>query len=206
MLDAPCGAGRHSLGLARLGHHVTAVDFNPAVLAVAQQAAQAEGLGVDFCVKDLRDLNYEDEFDVVCNLWTSIGYFNDEDNESTLENLARAVKPGGYLLLDLLVSENLAARYSTQTWQWWGKGEDRVRVCEERRWDFATARVETTWTFLRPKGEEEVHRTSIRVYTCRELVGILARFGLAGFRCLDDTGGPFSVHSRRLWLEAQKPA
>src|SRR5690606_35121679 len=116
VLDAPCGAGRHSLELAARGYDVLGIDFNPTVLAAARSAARARKLEAEFQLQDLRELNAEEQYDAVICLWTSIGYFSEEDNERVLLNLARAVKPGGHLFLDLVVLESLCAKFSPRDW------------------------------------------------------------------------------------------
>ena len=44
VLDLACGYGRHAIGLARRGHRVTGLDFNPRYLEIA--AAEARKAGV----------------------------------------------------------------------------------------------------------------------------------------------------------------
>ncbi|HEV8247148.1 MAG TPA: class I SAM-dependent methyltransferase, partial [Polyangiaceae bacterium] len=58
ILDVPCGAGRHSLELARRGHRVTGVDFNPKVLDAAKDAAERQRLTLDFRLGDMRALEF----------------------------------------------------------------------------------------------------------------------------------------------------
>jgi ubiquinone/menaquinone biosynthesis C-methylase UbiE len=55
VLDVGTGTGRHALKLARTGTHVTALDQSAEMLAVAQQAAQCEGLSIDFQLGSLED-------------------------------------------------------------------------------------------------------------------------------------------------------
>lgn len=205
VLDAPCGAGRHSLELARHGYSVLGIDFNPNVLAAAQTTAQRHSLEAAFQQHDLRQLSFEEEFDTVLCLWTSVGYFSDAENETTLLNLARAVKPGGHLILDAVVLESLCPKFSARDWAWWGEGENRVRVCEERAWDAEHARVNVRWTFFQNQ-REETRDSSIRVYTCHELLSILKKAGLSTFNCLGYNWTPFQIGSPKLWLEARKAA
>lgn len=205
ILDAPCGAGRHSIELSRRGYDVLGVDFNPNVLAAAQATAQSQGLEAVFEQHDLRQLNFEAEFDVALCLWTSIGYFSDVENEKALMNLAKALKPGGHLILDAVVLESLCPIFSARGWSWWGNDDDRVRVCEERTWDAEHARINVRWTFIRNQ-REETRDSSIRVYTCHELLNILKKGGLSTFNCLDSNGQPFRIGSSKLWLEARKAA
>ena len=57
VLDVPCGGGRHSVPLAKLGYRVTGVDPSPEFLAAAR--ANAAGLPIDWHERDMRDLQAE---------------------------------------------------------------------------------------------------------------------------------------------------
>jgi len=52
ILDIGCGTGSLSIVLARLGHQVTGIDLSPAMLALAQAKADAQGLQIEFQVMD----------------------------------------------------------------------------------------------------------------------------------------------------------
>jgi len=68
VLDVGTGTGRAALLLARGGAQVTAVDASDAMLAIARQRAAAEGLAVDWQIRDAHALGFPDRsFDtVVC--------------------------------------------------------------------------------------------------------------------------------------------
>lgn len=55
ILDVGAGTGRVSLDLARRGHEVVALDYDPALLAVLTERARAEGLHVETEVADAGD-------------------------------------------------------------------------------------------------------------------------------------------------------
>ena len=57
VLDAACGSGGHALWLARQGYEVTGADVSPVMIALAQQKAAADGIGVPFVVSDLANLH-----------------------------------------------------------------------------------------------------------------------------------------------------
>jgi SAM-dependent methyltransferase len=101
ILDVPCGFGRHTNRLAALGHYMTGVDLYPGFLEIARKDANARGVQVDFQQGDMRHLEFEAEFDRVTMLFTSFGYFEDEDNFRVLENVARALTLGGLFILDI---------------------------------------------------------------------------------------------------------
>ena len=103
ILDLACGYGRHSILLAQKGLKVVGVDYSKYFLKIA--LAKVKDLGfknVKFIRKDVRKISYQNEFDLVINMFTSFGYFRDEkDNIKVLKNVYRALKKGGYFILDL---------------------------------------------------------------------------------------------------------
>lgn len=101
ILDLACGFGRHANRLAALGHSVVGIDYIPGFLELARAGAQRLGVAVDYRQGDMRTLDLCAEFDRVIILFTAFGYFDDEENATVLANVARALKPGGLLGLDL---------------------------------------------------------------------------------------------------------
>jgi SAM-dependent methyltransferase len=101
ILDVGCGAGRHSLELARRGYQVVGLDLSPAQLQQAQTAAREENLAVEFINQDARALNFYDRFQVA--LLMCEGAFSlmetDEMDWLILRNIARALQPGGRFIL-----------------------------------------------------------------------------------------------------------
>ncbi len=96
VLDAPCGEGRIGGRLAARGAEVVGVDIDDRFLAMAREQYPA----VTFEHGDLRTLAYEAEFDAVVNWFTSFGYFDPETNDAILASFARALKPGGGLVVE----------------------------------------------------------------------------------------------------------
>src|SRR4051794_36481413 len=97
LLDAPCGFGRHSIPLARAGFRVTGVDRSGALLAEARRRAHGERWP-KFVQTDYRELPFPDEsFDAAVNLFTSLGYLGDEQDERVLAGIHRVLRPGAPL-------------------------------------------------------------------------------------------------------------
>jgi cyclopropane fatty-acyl-phospholipid synthase-like methyltransferase len=203
VLDVPCGTGRHSIELARRGHRVTGIDFNRKVVERARELAASADLRVDFRQADMRELAFEAAFDRAICHWGSFGYFDDAGNADFLRRMGRALAPGGVFFLDTLVAESLYPKFRERDWSYSGEGPARRRVLEERRFDCATGRVESTWTVI-GDDEQRSRDVSIRIYTYRELEALLRAAGFDRFRALDDAGAPFALGSARLWLVAGK--
>jgi SAM-dependent methyltransferase len=103
ILDLACGTGRHSLELVRRGFEVVGVEIGAELVEIARRDAEDQGLEAEFVQGDLRELDYDGEFDIVLNLNDgAVGYFEtDEENHRTFEVIAHALKPGGQNLIQV---------------------------------------------------------------------------------------------------------
>lgn len=103
ILDLACGTGRHSLELVRRGFSVVGVEIGAELVEIARRDAEAEGLEAEFVQGDLRELDYDGEFDIVLNLNDgAVGYFEtDEENRRTFGVISRALRPGGRNLIQV---------------------------------------------------------------------------------------------------------
>jgi len=104
-IDAGCGAGRHARALGEKGWQVEAFDLSQGSIDIA--TAKLDNPNVSFQVMDLRELHlktsWENQFDLVTNFFTSLGYFSSRDEQHTVINgFHRCLKSGGTLLIDYL--------------------------------------------------------------------------------------------------------
>jgi len=100
MLDLGCGAGRHAKQLAARGFDVTGLDLAAGSIEAARAS---EGPRLRFRRHDMRVPFGRAAFDYVFSFFTSFGYFDDPAEQmAVVRNMARALKPGGRLVLDYL--------------------------------------------------------------------------------------------------------
>ena len=110
-LDAGCGAGRHARALAAAGMKTDAFDLSEQSIAMAKNDGRDNP---SFKVLDLRKLTQQTEwqgqFDLVTNFFTSLGYFGDDaEQHAVIEGFAKAMKDEGTLLVDYLNVPNVVA-------------------------------------------------------------------------------------------------
>ena len=110
ILDLACGKGRHSVYLNSLGYNVTGVDLSENSIAYAKKF---ENDTLNFEVHDMCK-PYKKQFDAVFNLFTSFGYFeNEEDNLRTIQAIQANLNEYGFGVIDFMnsnfVIDNLVA-------------------------------------------------------------------------------------------------
>jgi SAM-dependent methyltransferase len=104
ILDAACGIGTQTLGLAELGYHLTASDISSAAIEHARGEASRRGLEIDFRIADMRQLwsAYQKQFDLVIACDNAIPHLLSEaDIISALEQFQRCIIPGGGCIISV---------------------------------------------------------------------------------------------------------
>jgi len=201
ILDAPCGEGRIARELAAKGYQVVGVDMAEEFLAAARTAAKERNLTMDLELADVRSLSFRAEFDAAICWGNSFGFFDDAGNAGLLQSLARALKPGGLLVLD--ASSNAESRMPNFCQREWNRIAD-ILFLEENEYDHAEGRMITHYTFIRG-GKEEKRTGSHRIYTYREISKMLEEAGFAeavSYASLSKE--PFKLGADQLFVEAIK--
>jgi SAM-dependent methyltransferase len=202
ILDAPCGFGRHSVEFARRGYRVTAVDFNETEVARAREAAARAGVEIGLFCQDMRDMEFAGTFELAVNLFSSIGYFSDDEDRLLLDRFWRALVPGGVFVLDTRNRDQSVRSLPPQERR--PVGDWTLRI--DNAFDALTSRWQARWWRMRPGGETTlIGESEIRLYSAHELRAMLrperwSRVEVYGG--LDGT--PFSLDAPRLVVLARK--
>ena len=120
ILDLACGYGRHALSLAQRGYTVVGVDITKEYIEDARKSAAKLALqNIEFIHSDIREVYYENEFDVVLNLADgAIGYLeNNEENLKIFDVIAKALKPGGVHCMDICNAEYADRYFPMRGWE-----------------------------------------------------------------------------------------
>jgi SAM-dependent methyltransferase len=193
VLDVPCGYARHAIPLSRAGYCVTGVDRSPTLLAEARRRAGDDGPAL--VEADYRELPFADEsFDAALNLFTSLGFYGDEEDVKALAEIGRVLRPAGRLVIETMHRDRLVHGFHEQDWRRVGEGR---LLLEQRNFDAASGVAQTTQTLIDNTGERDSRTFAVRVYTATELVAMLRRAGFDDARCYGDLeGGPFATTTR----------
>ncbi|OCT14892.1 SAM-dependent methyltransferase [Paenibacillus pectinilyticus] len=171
ILDLCCGMGRHSMALSECGYVVTGVDLSEVLLKEAMKL-DADGQ-VTWINGDMRHVPLSKSFDAVVNLFTSFGYFDeDEQNEKVLHEMHRLLKKEGRFIIDFLnpvyVKANLVSLSERQ--------EDDLTIRETRVIEDGCVRKRI---MISQPGEPDRHYLEqVKLYERSEFEAMLQKAGL----------------------------
>ncbi|HKI78293.1 MAG TPA: class I SAM-dependent methyltransferase [Ignavibacteriaceae bacterium] len=172
VLDLACGAGRHSILFALNGYNVTAVDLSDKLLDVAEKSALENNVKIHFIKSDIRKFDSDKRFDLVINLFTSFGYFDNDSENFRLFTLAnKLLNPNGFFVLDYLnklYTENNLVGESIDKY-------NHKEIIQRRH--IENQRVIKN-IIIRENGDERSYSESVRMYSKEELTNAITASGL----------------------------
>ncbi len=204
VLDLACGYGRHALEISAGVAGIVGVDRTAAFIERARQLADERGLGnARFEVADMRALDYSAEFDAAYNYFTSWGYYDEQANFDVLRRVARALKPGGRFLMEMIGRDSLMRRYRARSWE---QADEDTIVLMENHFDVATGLQHNTRTYLRPGAAPEVIEIRHYIPAPDHLARLLREAGFAETRIVSaPDGGEPTIDSFRIAVIGTAP-
>jgi SAM-dependent methyltransferase len=195
VLDLGCGAGRHSRALCERWWTV-GLDLSAALLRIARREMRND----PYVRADMRELPFAPgSFDLVVNLFTSFGYFEDDaENERVLVCVGSSLREGGTFVIDFLN----ASEVRTDLVPYDERVENGITIEQTRTITPDDRFVEKTIR-LRERGKEYFER--VRLLTATDLQRMLAAAGFDVVRQLGDyKGAAWSEHSPRTIIFARR--
>ena len=215
VLDLCCGAGRHLRMLAPLCGTCVGLDLSRVLLVKAVETLRRGGVGDGphggaggpggLVEGDMRSLPLRSRtFDLVTNLFTSFGYFDDDaENETVIREIARILKPGGRAIIDHINRRRLLDWLEPKSERQLPNG---ARIRESRSFDAAARRIVKRVEWNDPTGGVSEWTESVRVYELEEMGAMLDAAGLKVEGVDGDfDGSPFGADSPRMIARARKP-
>ncbi|MEW6652883.1 MAG: class I SAM-dependent methyltransferase, partial [Bacteroidota bacterium] len=190
ILDAACGAGRHSNRFSLLGFDVAGFDLSRTLLKKAVKSAKEKNLNTKFLCSDLRNVPLKNNFDLIVNLFTSFGYFeSDEENFSFVKQAYSLLNEKGFYILDYLNEKTLRKNLVKQS----ERDISGNRVIERRR--ISGSRVIKEINVFN-KEQNLKFFESVRLYSKDEILEKAKGFGFFIHKIYGDyNGGEFSENN-----------
>ena len=186
ILDLGCGTGGHALPLAGKGYAVTGVDLSPAMLAIAGEKAQTNGIKVEWQTGDIRTIRLQRTFDAVISMFAVIGYQTENQDVSDAFETARIhLEPGGLVIFDVWFGPAVLTDRPTDRIRIVDQGDTRVIRFSQPEFDLMCHTVSVNYSLLQLREDVILRRVTeshkMRFFFPQELSYFLSQ---AGFRVL----------------------
>lgn len=154
ILDVACGIGTQALGLAALGHRVTASDVSAEAIARAQREARERSLPISFSVVDMRraHAHHRRQFDLVIACDNAVPHLlTDEDLLAAFEQFFACARPGGGCLVTVRDYDQ-EDRSGIQVKPYGARAEEGVRYLIWQVWEFRGPVYDVAMYFVEDRG------------------------------------------------------
>ena len=114
ILDVACGIGTFAIGMAKQGYQVTGIDLSENMLEIAKQNMVLQNTSVNFIKMDMRELNFNSEFDLVTCFYDSLNYIlKIHDLKKVFNGMYNALRDNGLLIFDMNTVYGLAVNWQS---------------------------------------------------------------------------------------------
>ncbi len=213
LLDAPCGIGRHSLRLARLGYDVTGIDLSQMYIDIATNKSKTEKGNAEFVQGDIQApasaLGSRAGFDIIINMFTSNGYFGKSGDIAMFSGFREIAADNATLIVQTVHRDWIIRNFEPEGMDI----ADNLRVIQNRTFEFETSTILNNWEFWEGSGPDIRHRLSIhmkhRIYSLHELMEVLEQTGwnvVQAYGASDSQMSdlnPMEFDSHVMWLVAR---
>lgn len=208
VLDLGCGPGLYATRLAQRGLSVTGVDASRRSIAYAKAQAAESGLEITYRYQNYLTLEDDACYEAALLIFGDFCPLNPDQRRKLLENVHRALKPGGHFVLD--VSTPLHHQRFNAGQGWYAEQSGFWRPCPHlvlnQHFNYPEQRIcLDQMIVIEEDGTLTVYRNWFQDYTPETLTAELAE---AGFEVLgtwgDLTGEPYHDNSEWIGVMARK--
>ncbi|MCY6960120.1 class I SAM-dependent methyltransferase [Clostridium brassicae] len=134
ILDLGCGPGLYAERLARLGYHVTGIDFSKRSIEYAKESDRKQELNIEYIYQNYLEIDYDEKFDVAILIYCDFGVLSNEDRAVLLQKVYKALKPGGFFIFDVFTEDFKKDKIIEKNWytsqkDFWGN-ENHIVLSE----------------------------------------------------------------------------
>ena len=208
VLDLGCGPGLYSLRLAQRGLVVTGVDYSHRSIEYAAASAEQHKLDIRYRYQDYLTLEDSGEYDVAMLIYGDFCPLSPEQRSQLLQNVYRALKPGGYFILDVTTRAHRKRHGSSNGWYvtengFWKPG---LHLVLEQGFDYPEQSIFLDQAIvLEEDGKLSVYRNWFQDFSRETITEELENGGFAVQSVWNDLlGTPFTEDTEWIGIVAKK--
>lgn len=191
VLDAACGIGTQSIGLAKLGYTLTSSDLSPEEIERAKLEADKRGLTIAFSVSDMRSVydHHNAQFDLVIACDNSVPHLlTDKDILKAFKQFYKCTRTGGGVLIS--VRDYVTEDFSEQQVKLYGTRQENSRTyLIFQRWEWHGEIYDLSMYFVEDDGSTDcktnVMRSQYYAVSTDKLISLLTKAGFCEVGRLD---------------------
>jgi cyclopropane fatty-acyl-phospholipid synthase-like methyltransferase len=115
--DFGCGPGLYTIRLAKQGAKVTGIDFSENSLKYAKEAADQEGVNIDYIHENYLNLETSKRFDLIIMIMCDFCALSPGQRKILLAKFSSILKPGGSVLLDVYSLNSFNQKVESATYE-----------------------------------------------------------------------------------------
>jgi SAM-dependent methyltransferase len=181
LLDLGCGPGLYAARLAQWGLDVTGIDYSRRSIDYAVRYAREHGLDIRYRYENYLDLADRQLYDAALLIYGDFCPLAPAQRRQLLGNVQRALKPGGFFVLDVTTRKHRKRHESTNGWYivesgFWKPGWHLVL---ERGFDYPEQAIYLNQEIVvEPNGQLSMYRQWFQDYTRETITRELEAGGL----------------------------
>ncbi|MBE0671569.1 MAG: class I SAM-dependent methyltransferase, partial [Anaerolineales bacterium] len=208
ILDLGCGPGLYAARLAERGLSVTGVDYSRHSIDYATEFARQNNLDIEYRYQNYLTLEDESQYAAALLIYGDFCPLSPEQRQTLLANVHRALKPGGYFVLDVTTPIHRKKYGSHNGWYavedgFWKPGPHLVL---EEGFDYPEQSIFLDQAIvIEERGKASVYRNWFQDFTHETITAELEAGGFAVQSVWNDLlGTPFTKDTEWIGLVAQK--
>ena len=208
ILDLGCGPGLYASRFARAGLQVTGVDYSRRSITYAKNYAEENKLDIRYHYQNYLELKDENQYEAVFLIYGDFCPLNPDQRSALLRNVHRALKPGGWFVLDVTTRECRKKHGVKNGWYatesgFWKPGPHLVL---ENGFDYSEQSIWLDqYIVIEPDAKVSVYRNWFQDYTPESITDELSQAGFAVESLWGDlTGTRYTPGSEWIGLVASR--
>lgn len=208
VLDLGCGPGLYSACLAEKGLRITGLDYSRHSIEYARQYAQKMNLDIEYRYQNYLTLEDNNLYNAALLIYGDYCPLSPVQRKRLLANTRRALKPGGYFVLDVTtpIHHQRYGRhngwYAAETGFW----KSGPHLALEKGFEYPEQSIYLDQTIvIEESGKVSVYRNWFQDFTCETITKELEEEGFAIQGVWNDLiGTPLTVDTEWIGIVAKK--
>ena len=118
LLDLGCGPGIYTEEFYKTGYQVSGMDISERSINHAKKSAAEKKLPISYYHQNFLTMDFTEPFDLVTLIYFDFCVNSAEDRAKTLKNIHAALKPGGLLIIELIMPQHFAGQKESRKWEY----------------------------------------------------------------------------------------